>query len=140
MTPTGNSVYNNLMPKMTSLTRPTDAELEVLGVLWSRGRSTVREVHDVVSAGRAVGYTSILKTMQIMTEKGFLKRLELQKAHIYQPVMSEEEMQGQLLTELSQKLFAGSPGALAMRALALTSSDEELQEIRAMIDRRKASK
>lgn len=120
--------------------KPTEAELEVLSVLWAHGDSTVREVHDVLSSARTVGYTSILKTMQIMTDKGLVQRMESGKAHIYHPAVGEEDMQTQLLTDLSQKLFAGSPGALAMHALSMTTSDDELEQIRAMIERRKGPK
>ena len=119
--------------------KPTEAELEVLSVLWSRGDSTVREVHDILSSARTVGYTSILKTMQIMAEKGLVERIEAGKAHIYHPTVAEDEMQTQLLADLSQKLFAGSPGALAMHALSMTTSDDELEQIKAMIERRRGA-
>lgn len=128
------------MTEATPPKKPTEAELDILSVLWARGEATVREVHDVLSASRAIGYTSILKTMQIMAEKGLVERTEAGKAHIYRPAMAEQTMQTQLLTDLSQKLFAGSAAALAMHALSMTTSDEELEQIRAMIERRKGAK
>ena len=126
-----------------TLKKPTEAELDILRVLWARGSATVRDVHEVLSGerghDRALGYTSVLKTMQIMTEKGLVTREEAGKAHIYHPAMREADMQGALLKDLSEKLFAGSTAALAMHALSLdAASDEDLQQIRALIERRKA--
>ncbi len=128
---------------MTSLPlkKPTEAELDILRVLWARGAATVRDVHEVLSGERAqaLGYTSVLKTMQIMTEKGLVTREEAGKAHIYHPAMRESDMRGHLLKDLSEKLFAGSTAALAMHALSLdAASDEDLQQIRALIERRQA--
>lgn len=121
------------------LKKPTEAELDILRVLWTKDPATVREVHEVLSSERAMGYTSVLKTMQIMTEKGLVTREEAGKAHLYHPAMRESDMQGQLLKDLSEKLFAGSTAALAMHALSLdTASDEDLQYIKALIERRKA--
>ncbi len=125
------------------LRKPTEAELDILRVLWNKDPATVREVHEVLSSERAhdrgLGYTSVLKTMQIMTEKGLVTREEAGKAHIYHPAMREADMQGQLLKDLSEKLFSGSTAALAMHALSLdTASDEDLQQIKALIERRKA--
>ena len=119
------------------LKKPTEAELDILRVLWSKGSATVRDIHEVLSAGRAMGYTTVLKTLQIMTEKGLVLREEAGKAHIYSPAMREADMQTQLLKELSEKLFAGSPALLAMHALSLQpASDQELQQIRALIARK----
>jgi BlaI family transcriptional regulator, penicillinase repressor len=118
--------------------KPTEAELEILRVLWPRGEATVRDVHDVLNAGRPMGYTTVLKTMQIMTEKGLVERTEAGKAHIYRAAMRESDMQGQLLKDLSDKLFAGSFAQLAMHALAMeTASDDELQQIKALIERKR---
>ncbi|MGZ3305331.1 MAG: BlaI/MecI/CopY family transcriptional regulator [Asticcacaulis sp.] len=120
--------------------KPTEAELEILRALWARGDATVRDLHEALSA-RGTGYTTVLKTLQIMTEKGLVEREEAGKAHIYRPAMREEEMQTQLLRELSEKLFSGSPAMLAMHALSLTpASADELQQIRALIERRKGEK
>ena len=124
--------------------KPTEAELDILRVLWSKSSATVRDVHEVLSRerpDRALGYTSVLKTMQIMTEKGLVLREESGKAHIYRPAMREADMQGQLLKDLSEKLFAGSTAALAMHALSLdTASDEDLQQIRALIERHQSQR
>ena len=121
-----------------SLPKPTEAELELLRVLWDRGTATVREVFDVVSKQRALGYTSVLKTMQIMTEKGLVERTEAGKAHIYSAVATQEETQSQLLRDLSERLFAGSAAQLAMHALAMEpASAEDLEEIRRMIRQKK---
>jgi predicted transcriptional regulator len=120
--------------------KPTEAELDILRALWARGTATVRDLHEALSA-RGTGYTTVLKTLQIMTEKGLVMREESGKAHIYRPAMREEDMQTQLLKELSDKLFSGSPAMLAMHALSLQpASDDELQQIRALIERRKGAK
>jgi BlaI family penicillinase repressor len=120
--------------------KPTEAELDILRALWAKGAATVRDLHEALSA-RGTGYTTVLKTLQIMTEKGLVEREEAGKAHIYRPAMREEDMQTQLLKELSDKLFAGSPAMLAMHALSLQpASDDELQQIKALIERRKGAK
>ncbi len=120
--------------------KPTEAELDILRALWARGAATVRDLHEALSA-RGTGYTTVLKTLQIMTEKGLVEREEAGKAHIYRPAMREEDMQTQLLTELSEKLFSGSTAMLAMHALSLQpASDDELQQIKALIERRKGAK
>ena len=126
--------------KMPVTRKPTEAELEILRVLWTKGSATVRDVHDVLNAERAMGYTTVLKTLQIMTEKGLVNRVEAGKAHIYTPAMREEDMQGQLLKELSEKLFSGSTALLAMHALSLNpASDDELQQIKALIERKRGA-
>lgn len=118
--------------------KPTEAELEILRVLWAKGEATVRDVHDVLNVERPMGYTTVLKTMQIMTEKGLVARTEAGKAHIYHATMAESAMQGQLLKDLSDKLFSGSFAQLAMHALAMeTSSDEDLRQIKALIERKR---
>ena len=123
------------------LKKPTEAELEILRVLWIKEPATVRDIHDVLSAERPMGYTTVLKTLQIMTEKGLVLREDASKAHTYRAAMAESAMQNQLLKELSEKLFAGSTAALAMHALSLQpASDEDLQQIKALIERRKAQK
>lgn len=120
--------------------KPTEAELDILRALWAKGSATVRDLHEALSA-RGTGYTTVLKTLQIMTEKGLVERDEAGKAHIYRPAMREEDMQTQLLKELSDKLFSGSTAMLAMHALSLQpASDDELQQIKALIERRKGAK
>ena len=124
--------------KQHSLPKPTEGELELLRVLWVKGSATVRELHDAVSQERELGYTTVLKLLQIMTEKGLVQRTELGRAHVYRTTASQEETQSQLLRDLSDRLFSGSAAQLAMHALAMepTSSDE-LREIRELIDRKR---
>ena len=120
--------------------KPTEAELEILRALWAKGSATVREVFDVLSQERDIGYTTVLKTMQIMLDKGLVSRTEDGKAHIYAAAMREEDMQGQLLKDLSDKLFSGSPALLAMHALSMhPASDEEIQLIKALIERKRGA-
>jgi BlaI family penicillinase repressor len=124
--------------KRQSLPKPTEAELELLRVLWEKGPATVRELHDEVNLQRAVGYTSVLKILQIMTEKGLVEREESSKAHIYRAAASQEETQNQLLRDLSERLFSGSAAQLAMHALAMQpASTEELDEIRNLIEQKR---
>ena len=115
--------------------RPTDAELEILRVIWQRGPCTVRQVHDEVSPRRQTGYTTVLKLLQIMTEKGLVKRDESQRSHVYTAASGEEETQGQLVGELMNKAFGGSAAQLVLRALSnKPASAEEIAEIRRMLD------
>ena len=115
--------------------RPTDAELEILNVLWQRGPATVREVHDELSARKASVYTTVLKLLQIMTEKGLVERDESQRAHLYRARLARDETQRQLLNHLLARAFDGSATKLVMQALsAKEASAEEVTEIRAMLD------
>jgi predicted transcriptional regulator len=115
------------------LPRPTDAELAILRVLWARGASTVREVHEALQDG--TGYTTVLKLMQIMTEKGLVVRDESQRAHVYSARVTQEKTQRQLVTDLLDRAFGGSPAQLAMQALsAKKTSPEELAELRRLLD------
>lgn len=124
-----------------SLPKPTEGELELLRVLWEKGPATVRELHDEVNLQRAVGYTSVLKILQIMTEKGLVQREESGKAHIYSASASQEETQNQLLRDLSTRLFSGSAAQLAMHALAMDpASAEELDEIRTLIEQKRQTR
>ena len=114
---------------------PTDAELAILGVLWDRGQSTVREVNEVLSKTKPTGYTTTLKFMQIMVEKGLLRRDDSQFRHVYRPAVSEEKTQKQVVSSLLDRAFAGSASKLVMRALSAKKvSTEELAKIRQMID------
>lgn len=115
--------------------RPTDAELEILTVLWSRGPSTVREVHDVIARRKPAQYTTILKLMQIMAEKGLVRRDEKQRAHVYEASRSRESTQRQLAGDLLERGFFGSAKSLLMGALsARKASKEELAELRKFLD------
>jgi predicted transcriptional regulator len=123
--------------KRQSLPKPTEGELEILRVLWDKGPATVRELHDALSQERALAYTTVLKLLQIMTEKGLVQRTEVGRAHVYRTTASQEETQSQLLRDLSTRLFAGSAAQLAMHALAMDpASSDELKEIRKLIERK----
>jgi predicted transcriptional regulator len=114
---------------------PTDRELAILGVLWDRGPSTVRQVHEGLQQEEETGYTTTLKLMQIMVEKGLLVRQDGGHRHIYKPAVSEERTQKQLVGDLLDRAFAGSAEKLVMRALSAKKvSPKELQRIRKMID------
>jgi len=115
--------------------RPTDAELAILTVLWKRGDSTVREVHDALSGTHGTGYTTVLKLLQIMTEKGLVVRDESQRAHVYSARHSEQRTQRQLLGDLIDRAFRGSPAQLVMQALSAShASAAELTAIRQLLD------
>src|ERR1700746_2427992 len=96
--------------------RPTDAELAILRVLWERGPVTVRDVHEDLNRDGSTGYTTVLKLLQIMTEKGLVVRDETQRAHIYEPRYSEQKTQPQLLTDLMERAFGGSPSQVVRHA------------------------
>ena len=114
--------------------RPTDAELSILRVLWERGPSTVRQVHDVLSANREFAYTTTLKLLQLMTEKGVAVREEAGRVHLYRAAVAQEETQRHLIRDLVDRAFGGSPSRLVMQALAATpASAEELREIRRLL-------
>ena len=129
------------MTEKTMTPRPTDAELAILRVLWERGPSSVRDVHDALSTEQNTGYTTVLKLLQIMTEKGLVVRDESQRAHIYEARYSEQRTQRQLLTDLMERAFGGSPAKLVMQALASKrTSVEELDAIREILDRMEGEK
>ncbi len=118
--------------------RPSDGELAILRVLWSRGDSTVRDVHDELLKDRDMGYTTVLKLMQIMVEKGLVTRDESTRTHVYRAAQGEERTQACLLNDLLQKAFEGSAKSLVVRALADSKADDaELDEIQAFLDRLK---
>ena len=124
---------------MSQTPLPTDAELEILGVLWARGPSTVREVLERLGAERAVGYTTVLKLLQIMLEKGLVKREEAQRTHVYEAAVAREETEYRLVEELAGKAFRGSVERLALRALSRRTPDAaELQELRELLKRMEA--
>jgi BlaI family transcriptional regulator, penicillinase repressor len=116
--------------------RPTDSELAILRVLWSRGPSTVRQVADVLNQDRRMGYTTVLKLMQIMLEKGLLLRDSSKRTHIYRPRLTEDRTLAQLVKDLLHRAFGGSSRRLVMQALSSTkASPRELEEIRRLIDK-----
>jgi predicted transcriptional regulator len=115
--------------------RPTPAELEILDVLWARGASTVRDVHALLDRSRPTGYTTVLKLLQIMTDKGLVDRDETQRAHVYRPRGSREATQTRLIAELADRAFGGSAMALAMRAIGSRKATRaELAEMRRLLD------
>jgi len=123
-------------PKKAAMPRPTDAELAILRVLWDRGPSTVREVHEALRSSQSSGYTSVLKLLQIMTDKGLVVRDETNRAHVYGPKLSEQRTQLQLLGDLVDRAFAGSSAKLVLQALSgRRATREELRDIRALLDR-----
>ena len=120
-----------------SSNRPTDAELEILRVLWDRGPSTVREIHDVLNQTKPTGYTTVLKLTQIMAEKSLVRRNEVQnqRAHVYAASVPKEQTQRQLVGDLVGRAFAGSASELVMQALsAKSATPQELEDIRKLLD------
>jgi predicted transcriptional regulator len=115
--------------------RPTDAELAILRVMWERGPSTVRQVHEILSRDRPTAYTTALKLLQIMTEKGLVQRDDSDRSHVYHPRLTQEQTQRQLVRDLLDRAFGGSSSKLVMQALnARRATPEELGEIRKLID------
>ncbi|MFO0821166.1 MAG: BlaI/MecI/CopY family transcriptional regulator [Pirellulales bacterium] len=115
--------------------RPTDAELDILRVLWERGPSTVREVYEVLNADRPLGYTTVLKFMQIMFEKGLVTRDDSERSHVFQAKYRQEQTQRQLVKDLATRAFGGSLEQLVLQALSSKrASKQELAEIRKLLD------
>jgi predicted transcriptional regulator len=115
--------------------RPTEAELAILSVLWTRGPSTVRQVNDAIAATRETGYTTTLKLMQIMAEKGLVTRDESDRTHVYTARGSQDETQRALVSDLVDRAFGGSAAALVLQALQSgDASPQELAEIGRLID------
>jgi predicted transcriptional regulator len=120
---------------------PTERELAILGILWELGSGTVRQVHEAMNEDSATGYTTTLKLMQIMTEKGLLDRDDSQFKHVYRPAISEEKTQNQLVGDLLDRVFAGSAEKLVLRALSAKKiSPEELKKIEKMLAEYKGGK
>jgi len=118
--------------------RPTDAELAILRVLWAQGPSTVRQVLDTLAEERGTGYTTVLKLLQIMTEKGLVTRDESARTHVYQAAVSEASTKRRLVSDLVDRAFGGSPMALVLQALSTTpASEAELEQVRRLLDQRK---
>ena len=128
------------VPPTAPLPRPTDAELAILRVLWSKGPSTVRQVYAVVADGRTLVYTTVLKLLQIMTDKGLTTRESLGQQHVYTARRTEQDTQRQLVTHLLDRAFAGSTSQLVMQALAsATASPAELRDIRRLLSEASAA-
>lgn len=119
------------------LVKPTESELEILQILWLKGTATVREVHEELARFKDVGYTTTLKLMQIMHEKGIVKRDDSMRTHVYQAAVNKEKTQKHLLGKMIDSLFGGSPTQLVIQALGDEShkaSQEELDKIQALLD------
>jgi predicted transcriptional regulator len=121
---------------MEKYLKPTDAELAILGVLWQRGPSTVKDVQKVLERTRRTGYTTVLKLMQIMAGKGLVSRDESTFAHVYQARIPQEQTQRTLIADLLDRVFEGSTSRLVLQALAAKkATPEELSEIRRILKR-----
>jgi predicted transcriptional regulator len=121
-----------------TIPRPTEAELELLRILWEKEPATVREIYDALNQERPSGYTTVLKMLQIMTAKGLVVRDEANRAHVYRAAIGQDAMQSKILRDLSVRLFSGSAAQLALHALAMEpANDIELEEIRALLARKR---
>ena len=115
--------------------KPTASELEILRVLWGRGPSTVREVHEALSRKRPIGYTTVLKLLQIMTTKGTVRRNEGQRAHVYEASLPAEKTKRQLVADVLHRVFGGSASELMLHALqGRKTSRKEIEELRRLLD------
>jgi predicted transcriptional regulator len=115
--------------------KPTEAELSLLNILWKIGPATVKQVHLTVSETQKIGYTTVLKILQIMHEKTLVVRDETNRAHVYAPADSQVQTQTSLLKDLVTKAFGGSTSKLVMRAIGDSTTKEEINDIRQMLDR-----
>ena len=123
----------------TKMIKPTEGELEILSVLWVMGSATVRNVHEEICKTKEAGYTTTLKLMQIMFEKGLVIRDSSSKTHIYQPAVSKETTQQQFVHKMINSLFAGSSAELVMQALGDNKPNtDELDKIQQFINQLKA--
>jgi len=128
-------VYEEMIMSDRQPPRPTDSELAILRVLWELGPSTVRDVHEQLNKDGATGYTTVLKLLQIMTEKGLVVRDETERAHVYESRYGEQKTQRQLLTDLAERAFGGSATKLVMQALSgRKANTAELNAIRELLD------
>lgn len=126
-----------LFVKMSNnkLLKPTESELEILQILWEKGKATVREVHEELSAYKDSGYTTTLKLMQIMHDKGLVERDDSSKTHVYEAVITRENTQKQMVGKMVSSLFGGSTSQLVMQALGSSApSRQELEEIQKLLD------
>ena len=115
--------------------KPTESELEILQIIWDRGIATVREVHEELAKSKDVGYTTTLKLMQIMHEKGLVKRDESMRTHVYQAAVNKEKTQKHLLTKMIDTLFGGSSTQLVLQALGeQKATPEELEQIQNLLN------
>ncbi len=126
---------------MTKYIKPTESELEILQILWGKGLATVRDVHETLSKTKDVGYTTTLKLMQIMHEKGLVKRDESMRTHVYQASVNKEKTQKHILGKMIDSLFGGSSTQLVLQALGTEAkaTPEELEQIQQLLDNLKKS-
>ena len=127
----------------TKYIKPTESELEILQILWTKNLATVRDVHEELTKTKEVGYTTTLKLMQIMHEKGLVKRDDSMRTHIYQAAVNKEKTQKHMLNTMIDTLFGGSPTQLVIQALGdgeHRATDEELEKIQQMLDNLKNNK
>jgi BlaI family transcriptional regulator, penicillinase repressor len=127
----------------TKYIKPTESELEILQILWTKGLATVRDVHEELTKTKEAGYTTTLKLMQIMHEKGLVKRDDSMRTHVYQPAVNKERTQKHMLNKMIDTLFGGSPTQLVIQALGdgeHRASQEELEKIQQMLDSLKNNK
>lgn len=121
--------------RLPQLPRPTESELEILHILWTRGACTVRDVHDVLHLGDGTGYTTALKLLQVMHAKGLVERDDSQRAHVYQAAISKERTQKHFMADMVQRVFEGSSSQLVLQALGnQRASREELDAIRQLLN------
>ena len=124
------------MPIRNNGRKPTDSEMKILSVIWEHGPKTVRQVYDLISQKETIGYTTVLKFMQIMTEKGLLERDASIRPQVFSAAQPQQQTQKMMLRDLVDRAFAGSPGNLALQALSTRkSTPQELREIRALLDK-----
>ena len=122
------------MAHENSPTKPTEAELTLLNILWNMGPATVRQVHDIVSTTQKTGYTTVLKILQIMHEKSLVIRDESNRAHVYAAANSQTQTQSSLIKDLIRKAFGGSTSRLVMRAIDDSTTAEEISDIRELLN------
>ncbi|MFD2165541.1 BlaI/MecI/CopY family transcriptional regulator [Thalassotalea euphylliae] len=122
------------MARDNSSIKPTEAELSLLNVLWEIGPATVRQIHEAVSESQKTGYTTVLKILQIMHEKSLVIRDESNRAHVYAAANSEMQTQSSLIKDLISRAFGGSTSKLVLRAIDETTSKEEIDDIRQLLD------
>ena len=124
------------MVKQSKKKKPTDSEMKILSVLWEHGTKSVREVYELLNQTEEIGYTTVLKFMQIMTDKGLLLRNSSARPQLFSVAQPQRQTQRMILNDLVERAFAGSTGALALQALSTKqSTPEELREIRALLDK-----
>jgi len=123
-----------------SLPNPTDGEMAILRVLWDRGPSTVRDIHEALTEAKDTAYTTVLRMCQIMHEKGLLSRNDAERQHVFAPCITEAEAQHGLLGDLLEKAFRGSAASLVMRALSRAPKEAELDQIQAALDQLRKGK